>query len=129
MSEPRWISSDFVIRLNRRLVEHSGEPFLLRDGGLLESALTVPQNRWHYERAKDIGELGLALAVAIARNHPFAQGNKRTAWAAMLTFFHINGFALRAKDDYHLAELFIAVITGTLEPEILLSSMFISPAP
>ncbi|MCK0207661.1 type II toxin-antitoxin system death-on-curing family toxin [Starkeya koreensis] len=128
MIEPRWIASAFAIELNRRLVEFSGEPFLLRDEGLLESALAVPQNRWHYEQVDDIGLLGLSLAVAVARNHPFGQGNKRTAWAAMLAFFAMNGVAMLNEDDTRHAEAFIAVLTGDLPAERLLEAMIIAEA-
>jgi len=128
VTEPRWIASAFAVDLNRRLVEFSGEPFLLRDQGLLESALAVPQNRWHYEQIDDIGLLGLSLAVAIGRNHPFGQGNKRTAWAAMLAFFAMNGVALLNEDDTAHAEAFIAVLTGEFPAERLLEAMVIEQA-
>lgn len=125
MSEPRWISADFVIELNRRLVEISGEPFLLRDEGLLESALAVPRNRWHYDQIEDLPQLGLGLAIAIGKNHPFGQGNKRTAWAAMLAFFAANGLALLDEDGVAHADMFIAVITDGLPADELLAAMTI----
>lgn len=125
MSEPRWIPPAFVIDLNRRLVEMSGEPFLLRDAGLLESALAVPQNKWHYDQVEDLPLLGLVLAIAIGKNHPFGQGNKRTAWAAMLAFFAANGLALLDEDAIAHADMFIAVITGGLPAENLLAAMTI----
>ncbi|WP_428029048.1 type II toxin-antitoxin system death-on-curing family toxin [Ancylobacter sp.] len=123
MSEPRWISSAFAVDLNRRLVEMSGEPFLLRDEGLLQSALAVPQNKWHYEQVEDVALLGLDLAIAIGRNHPFGQGNKRTAWAAMLAFYAVNGCALMDDDGSDYAEMFIGVLTGALAAQDLLAAM------
>ena len=85
--EPRWITSAVVIYVAEAVLEDTGEPFLLRDAGLLESAVMVPRNRWYYENERDWLVLGLSLALAIARNHPFEQGNKRAAWFAMLNFF------------------------------------------
>lgn len=123
MSEPRWTDAPFLIAVNRRLVEHTGEPFLLRDENLLESALAVPRNRWHYEKVEDIGVLGVALAVAVAKNHPFGQGNKRTAWSAMLAFFALNGVTLGDLDEEEHAEAFVEVLTGTREADTFLAGL------
>lgn len=123
MTEPVWVDPHFVSELNERLVHASGEPFLLRDAGLLESATTTPRDRRHNERMDDLGILGLALAVAIARNHPFERGNKRTAWAAMLAFFAQNGLALENQDHPYYAEVFIDVITGEQPVEHLIDQM------
>lgn len=79
----------------------------LRDAGLLQSALARPLNRASYEAldvvapdivapdivAPDIVALGGVYALAIARNHPFLDGNKRTAFAALVTFLALNGVA------------------------------------
>lgn len=67
-----------------------GGPAGLRDAGLLESALDRPRNRWAYEQG-DLPMLAAAYAFGIARNHPFVDGNKRTAFAAMMVFLRING--------------------------------------
>jgi len=123
VTEPAWVAPIFVSELNKQLVLRSGEPFLLPDYGLLESALMVPRNRWHGEQLDDPGILGLALSVAIARNHPFEQGNKRTAWAAMLAFFALNGLALENHDHPYYAEVFIDVITGEQPAEHLIDQM------
>ncbi len=125
-TEPRWITVAEVEEVARAVVEETGEPFLLRDGGLLESAVMAPRNRWHYEGDEHLAELGLKMAVAIARNHPFEQGNKRTAWFSMLAFFACNGLALKNSDDPALADLFVEVITGALTPDELLGVLVIS---
>src|SRR3546814_10584028 len=65
----------------------------IRDAGLLESALARPINRWNYG-ADDLTDLAAAYAYGIARNHPFVDGNKRTAWVAARLFFAMNQIEL-----------------------------------
>ena len=69
----------------------------VRDGGLLESALARPLNRAGYGEP-DIAELAALYAVAIARNHPFVDGNKCTAYVALESFLLLNGVRFRASD-------------------------------
>jgi death-on-curing protein len=73
---------------DEQLAIHGGLPGL-RDAGMLESALDRPRNKWAYETA-ELPELAAAYAYAIARNHPFADGNKRTSLLALYTFLGIN---------------------------------------
>ena len=74
---------------DEQLREHGGASDV-RDEGLLESAFSRPVNRAGYGEA-DIVELAGLYAVAIAKNHPFIDGNKRTAFAALVTFLDLNG--------------------------------------
>lgn len=126
MQEPRWLEPAEVIAVAEAVVQESGEPFLLRDRGLLESAVMAPRNRWHYEDENDTSRLGLVLAVAVARNHPFEQGNKRAAWFSMLAFFALNGLALKNDDDPAFADQFVAVITGDLSANELLRRLVVT---
>lgn len=66
-----------------------GGPEGVRDPGLLESALHRPVNRWAYGE-RELAPLGAAYAFGIYKNHPFVDGNKRTAFAAMMVFLRIN---------------------------------------
>lgn len=68
-----------------------------RDQGLLASALTRARNRYGYERAK-IFQLAAAYGYGIARNHPFVDGNKRTAFQVMYAFLKVNGYDLNAPE-------------------------------
>lgn len=122
-AEPRWLEIAQVEDVARGVVEDTGEPFLLRDEGLLESAVMAPRQRWHYGGEDDPAALGLHLALSIARNHPFEQGNKRAAWFSMLAFFALNGLALKNEDDPALADQFVAVITGELVADELLACL------
>jgi death-on-curing protein len=67
----------------------------LRDPGLLESALARPLNRAGYGDP-DTAELAALYAIAIARNHPFVDGNKRAAFGALVLFLSLNGLELEA---------------------------------
>ncbi len=99
MIEPLWLSLQEVIDANRRVVAETGEPFLLRDKGLLESALTRPRNRFLYDGVDDVTELAATLLIGVGRNHPFMQGNKRTAFATAVMFLRLNGYRLLAEED------------------------------
>jgi death-on-curing protein len=65
--------------------------------GLLESALARPRNAWGYG-VTDLCALAASLGHGIARNHPFVDGNKRTAFVAVETFLILNGVELMAGD-------------------------------
>ncbi|HEX7710233.1 MAG TPA: type II toxin-antitoxin system death-on-curing family toxin [Sphingomonadaceae bacterium] len=93
MSEWKWVSREVAEAVhNRQLAEHGGGVGT-RDSGALESALARPQNRHHYGET-DIAELAAAYAFGIARNHPFVDGNKRTAWVVARLFLRVNEVAL-----------------------------------
>src|SRR5271155_3946640 len=79
----------------------------LRDAALLESALGRPQNKWAYENA-ELPELAAAYGFGIARNHPFVDGNKRTALLAIYTFLGMNGI------DFVVPEADAAAIINSL---------------
>lgn len=113
-SEPVWLSADLVTEFNEITVAETGEPFFVRDRGLLESALARPVNHWSYGE-DDIATLALALLLGIARNHPFGQGNKRTGFAAAVYFLKLNGYRLTVPDGVVLADKVVDLITGTLE--------------
>jgi death-on-curing protein len=128
-SEPLWLEPDEVIELNRLIVTDTGEPFELLDIGLLESALGRPRNLWSYEGVDDAAALATTLLFGIARNHAFAQGNKRTAFEAALIFLANNGFAFRAGDDLMWATAVIAVVEHKMteaEFEALLSRFVVA---
>ena len=86
-----------VVRLIhlRQLSEHGGEAGV-RDEGLLDSALARPRQRFAYEPYSTAGALGAAYASGIARNHPFVDGNKRTAMVVCLLFLRLNGHTIEA---------------------------------
>jgi death-on-curing protein len=92
-SEPVWVGMAVALAIHdRQLAEHGG-PSGLRDEALLESALMRPVNQWAYGE-DDRCSLAAAYAFGVARNHPFADGNKRTAWMLARLFLARNGLGL-----------------------------------
>lgn len=103
MAEIIWLLEDAVKAIHQRqIAEHGGTPGL-RDEGLLKSALARPHNRLAYsEQYPDFAQLAASYAHGIARNHPFIDGNKRTALIAARTFLLLNGrdFEASQEDKY-----------------------------
>jgi death-on-curing protein len=115
--EPAWLDAAIALAVHdRQLAEHGGRQGV-RDPALLESALARPVNRWGYGD-DDRCALAAAYAFGIARNHPFVDGNKRTAWVFARLFLALNGLALRfAPEDAIRAML--ALAAGELGEEEL----------
>ena len=112
-----WLTPALVRAVHdEQLVEHGG-PAGLRDEDLLSSALNRPQHRALYE-APDIADLAASYAFGIARNHPFVDGNKRTAAVVSETFLMLNGYRL-ACGDVELVITFLALAAGELSVEVL----------
>jgi death-on-curing protein len=109
-----WLEKALALAIHdRQLAEHGGTGGL-RDEGLLESALARPQQLHAYgDPAPDLSDLAAALAYGLARNHPFLDGNKRTAAVACETFLELNGATLEA-DDVELYPLYLALAEGNL---------------
>jgi len=109
-----WLEKALVLAIHdRQLAEHGGTGGV-RDEGLLESALARPQQLYAYgDPAPDLADLAAALAYGLARNHPFVDGNKRTAAVACETFLELNGAMLEA-DDLQLYPLYLALAEGKL---------------
>ena len=109
-----WLEKTLVLAIHdRQLAEHGGSAGV-RDETLLESALARPQQLFAYgDPAPDLAELAASLAFGLARNHPFVDGNKRTAAAACETFLELNQTTLTA-DDLELYPLYLALAEGKL---------------
>jgi death on curing protein len=95
-----WLEKGLVRAVHDRQVAEHGGSAGVRDEGLLESALARPQQLHAYgDPAPDLADLAAALAFGLARNHPFVDGNKRTAHVAYRTFLELNGAELAATDE------------------------------
>ena len=93
-----WVADSVVLAIHEaQLAEHGGIAGI-RDEGLLSSALARPRNLYAYGEAPDEALLAAAYAFGIARNHPFLDGNKRTAFVTMELFLNLNGWVLTADD-------------------------------
>lgn len=92
-----WIETTVVLAIHdAQLAEHGGLAGV-RNAGLLESALARPQNLLAYG-APDAPDCAAAYGFGIARNQPFIDGNKRTAFVCTELFLALNGYALTADD-------------------------------
>jgi death on curing protein len=94
MNEPKWVRRDGVLVVHDRQIELFGGQYGLRDEGLLESAIARPKNFYAYEDA-DVIRLAAAYGYGICQNHPFVDGNKRTAFVVMVAFLKINNCRFR----------------------------------
>src|SRR5882757_9340070 len=99
MKEPLWLLDDVVTAIHsRQLAEHGGLDGV-RDPGMLSSALARPKNAFAYSQSKpDIPALAAAYAFGIIKNHPFVDGNKRTAYVLCRTFLKLNGHDIDATE-------------------------------
>ncbi|MEP7042227.1 MAG: type II toxin-antitoxin system death-on-curing family toxin [Dokdonella sp.] len=105
-----WIEKAFALAIHdRQLAEHGGTAGV-RDEGLLDSALARPQQLHAYgDPSPDVADLAASLAFGLARNHPFLDGNKRTAHVCYRAFLALNNAVLVAGDeDKYIAMLSLA---------------------
>ncbi len=92
-----WLTAALLLAIHDEQIAEHGGAAGIRDIGLLESAIARPLNHAGYAEA-DAAALGALYALAIARNHPFVDGNKRTAFVALETFLMLNGLELTVGD-------------------------------
>ena len=113
MKEPCWLPLPVVLAIHRMQIDRFGGAEGLRDQGLLESALARPQQLFHYGDSPGIPRLAAAYAFGIARNHPFLDGNKRTAFMAAAVFMEDNGWAVELGQVDVVLKI-LALATGEL---------------
>lgn len=116
MSEPRWLSREDVEIIHEGVIEVGGGSHGLRDSNLLESALARPQNLHAYGEG-DTFQLAASYAEGIARNHPFVDGNKRTAFQASFQFLKDNGHHLDQAKGVEHAEMMERLGQGQITRE------------
>ena len=94
----RWLSPEVLVAVHaEQLAEHGGAVGV-RDEGLFESALARPRQTAAYGQP-DAADLAAAYAFGLVRNHPFVDGNKRTAYVAAELFLLLNGWSMTASDE------------------------------
>jgi death on curing protein len=114
-----WLLEETLTAIHHRQIAEHGGSEGLRDEGLLLSTLARPQNLLAYgEPAPDLASLAAAYAYGIARNHPFVDGNKRTALVAARTFLILNGVDLEATQDDKVLT-FLNLAEGVISEEEL----------
>jgi len=119
VDDPIWISEALALAIHKRqLAEHGGLDGV-RDPGLLQSALARPRHRFAYDDpTPDLPALAASYAFGIARNHPFIDGNKRTAAVVCETFLMLNGMTI-ISNDIEMYPIFLDLAAGSLSEEQL----------
>jgi death-on-curing protein len=116
---PRFIQFAEALEIHDQLIALLGGSAGLRDAGLLESALSQPQATFFGELLHPtISSQAAAYLFHIAKNHPFVDGNKRTALTIMLTFLEVNDCVLTLSQQ-ELFDLVLAVATGQMSKEAI----------
>jgi death-on-curing protein len=119
MLEIVWLLEETLIAIHHRQIAEHGGGEGVRDEGLLSSALARPRNLFSCGNpSPDLAHLAAAYAFDIARNHPFVDGNKRTALVAARTFLLLNGVNLEATRDEKFLT-FVQLAEGTLTEDEL----------
>jgi death on curing protein len=112
MTEWVWLTREAVeIFHAEQLLEHGGLPGL-KDENSIEAALARPLQKANYGEP-DVYELAAAYLFGVARNHPFSDGNKRTAFVAAYAFLRLNGFVIEASQA-EVIEFVLAVAAGEI---------------
>jgi death on curing protein len=117
MTDWKWVSRDAALAAHLELLAEHGGAEGLRDEGMFESAMARPQNLSVYGEP-DAAALAASYAFGIARNHPFVDGNKRTALVVSELFLAKNGLGLNSTDAETLA-VFLDLAAGELSDEEL----------
>jgi death-on-curing protein len=96
----RYLALAQVVELHQRILASTGGASGIRDLGALESALAQPKTTFAgRDLHRTLAEKAAALCFSLTQNHPFVDGNKRVAHAAMETFLLLNGWEVRAAVD------------------------------
>jgi death-on-curing protein len=114
LSDFRFLEQDLILAIHEVQLAQHGGGVGVRDLGLLESALGRPLNLAAYDPDADVAAIAAAYAFGIAKNHPFIDGNKRTAFVAVELFLALNGHELMA-DDADCVLTMLAVAAGSLD--------------
>lgn len=117
MNEPFWLTVDMIVAIHDEQLAIHGGSGGIRDRGMIESALDRPRNKWVYERA-ELPELAAAYGFGIARNHPFVDGNKRTALLAIYTFLGTNDVEFIVAEA-EAAAMILSLAAGEVSEESL----------
>jgi death-on-curing protein len=98
VKEPIWLNREDSLAVHEMMLAHHGGLAGVRDEGLLESALSKPQNLFGYS-SPTLPEMAASYAAGIILNHPFLDGNKRTGFMLAATFLELNGMEFTATEE------------------------------
>jgi death-on-curing protein len=112
MKEPQWVLKETVLGLHEQSLSEHGGASGIRDEGLLDSALGKPANLYAYGNPNHF-DLAASYAYGLVKNHPFLDGNKRTAFVTAILFLHLNGWHFTA-DEADAAIRTLALAAGEM---------------
>jgi death-on-curing protein len=113
VKEPTWIDEADTLAIHERvLAEHGGAPGV-RDSKLLESALARPRQHYAYAQSATMIEMAALYTAGIVRNHPFADGNKRTGFVLGVLFLELNGWRFAATEE-DATQAVLGLAAGTI---------------
>jgi len=107
-----WVSINTVYAVHKRQIAEHGGADGVRDEGLLLSALARPENLQAYGEKVDLAAMAARYAFGISKNHPFLDGNKRTALVVAVTFLNLNGYDVDAPSE-ETYTIFLQLAEGT----------------
>jgi len=113
----RWIQREALVRLHAMCLVQFGGLAGLRDAGLLESALARPEQLANYA-SPQVADIAAAYAFGLAKNHPFVDGNKRTAFLALGLSLRLNGYRLTASQP-DATQTILLLAAGELSEQAL----------
>jgi death on curing protein len=114
MKKPVWIDERDALVLHGRLLALHGGAGGVRYGGLLQSALARPQQRYAYAEEADVIDMATAYTAGVLRNHPFIDGNKRTGFVIGILFLELKGYRFVASEE-DAAQAVLKLADGTLD--------------
>src|SRR6185437_462482 len=115
MADRIYLTLDDVLYLHEEQLRRFGGATGTRDEGLVLSALLRPQTGYY----ANLIEEAAALWESLAMNHGFVDGNKRVAFASLLTFLGLNGLQLTAEPDDAIAFIYHHLEAGTFRKDVL----------
>jgi death-on-curing protein len=113
VKQPIWLNREDCLAIHEMMLAQHGGLAGVRDEGLLESALSKPQNLFAYN-SPTLPEMAASYAAGIIRNHPFLDGNKRTGFMLAAIFLESNGVDFTATEE-SVVQMTLALASGTLE--------------
>jgi death-on-curing protein len=120
MAELRWLDRVVADAMHLDQIREHGGLAGLRDENALEAALARPRQKRHYEPTSDLPTLAAAYGYGLSRSHPYQDGNKRTAFLAMVVFLDLNGWSFRAEED-EVVTAMVGLAAGGLSEAALAS--------
>lgn len=117
MSEPVWLTTEIMLDIHAEQLAIFGGPEGVRHIGTLESALDRPRNKFAYGET-DLAALAAAYGFGVARNHPFVDGNKRAAFAAIIVFLGLNDVEFLVPEA-HATVIILDLAAGEVSEESL----------